>query len=68
MNKADHWNVSPGGLTAHNGVVTLQADPALTQESAGRRIQAEYRTPLTAHTHLEPQAALVHVREDRVEA
>ncbi len=44
------------------------APRVMARESAGRRIQAEYRTPLAAHAHLEPQAALVHVREDRVEA
>ncbi len=31
-------------------------------------IQAEYRTPMAAHSHLEPQAALVDVRADKVEA
>ncbi|MFQ3661337.1 MAG: molybdopterin cofactor-binding domain-containing protein [Chloroflexaceae bacterium] len=29
-------------------------------------ITAEYRTPMAAHAHLEPQAALVDVRPDRV--
>ena len=29
-------------------------------------ISAEYRTPMAAHAHLEPQAALVDVRPDRV--
>lgn len=31
-------------------------------------LTAEYRSPLAAHAHLEPQAALVHVRDDLVEA
>lgn len=34
----------------------------------GRPLSAEYRTPFAAHAHLEPQAAVVDVRPDRVEA
>lgn len=37
--------------------------PGVTQT-----LTAEYRSPLAAHAHLEPQAALVHVRDDLVEA
>lgn len=33
-----------------------------------RSVLAEYRTPLAAHAHLEPQAALVDVQADRVTA
>lgn len=42
----------------------------LKPEAAGvaQTLMAEYRSPLAAHAHLEPQAALVHVRDDRVEA
>ncbi len=31
-------------------------------------VEAEYRTPMAAHAHLEPQSALVDVREDGVTA
>lgn len=31
-------------------------------------LQREFRTPMAAHAHLEPQAAVVHVQADRVEA
>ena len=34
----------------------------------GRALRAEYRSALAAHAHLEPQAAVVDVRPDRVEA
>ncbi|MER3444531.1 MAG: xanthine dehydrogenase family protein molybdopterin-binding subunit, partial [Meiothermus sp.] len=34
----------------------------------GKLVEAAYRVPLAAHAHLEPQAALVHVRPDGVEA
>lgn len=33
---------------------------------AGNTVRAEYRTPMAAHAHLEPQAAVVDVRPDKV--
>ncbi len=43
------------------------APKALKADSA-KVIQAEYRTPMAAHSHLEPQAALAHVQGDKLEA
>ena len=44
------------------------ANSALESGDFARTYLAEYRTPLAAHAHLEPQAALVDVRADLVEA
>ena len=38
---------------------------ALLRDSSGQ-VRAEYRTPMAAHAHMEPQSALVDVRPDRV--
>lgn len=47
-----------------NAPANLKADA----DGVAQVITGEYRTPMAAHAHLEPQAALVDVREDRVEA
>jgi isoquinoline 1-oxidoreductase beta subunit len=48
-------------------VIQREGDGAGALRGAGV-ITAEYRTPMAAHAHLEPQAALVDVRPDRVVA
>ncbi len=53
-------------------VIQKEGDAADVLKAAsgehGPLIMAEYRTPLAAHAHLEPQAALVFVNDDKVEA
>jgi isoquinoline 1-oxidoreductase subunit beta len=54
-------------VTARSGagvVIKKRGNPTLT----GPTIEAAYRTPLAAHAHLEPLAALVDFRSDTVEA
>jgi isoquinoline 1-oxidoreductase beta subunit len=49
--------------------VVVQRDGDPTRALRGRTdVRASFRTAMAAHAHLEPQAALVHVAEDRVEA
>ncbi|MCB0020406.1 MAG: molybdopterin-dependent oxidoreductase, partial [Anaerolineales bacterium] len=60
-------------VTVGNGKATIiqregDANGALAQDTFAQTHLAEYRTPLAAHAHLEPQAALVDVRADQVEA
>jgi isoquinoline 1-oxidoreductase beta subunit len=52
---------TPGG-----GVVIQREGDVAEAFRSGEVISAEYRTPMAAHAHLEPQAALVDVRPDRV--
>lgn len=51
-----------------NGVVIQKEGAAPGELAGGEKIVAEYRTPLAAHAHLEPQSALVDVRADGVTA
>lgn len=37
-------------------------------KNGAQQLMAEYRTPMAAHAHLEPQAALVDVQDGRIEA
>jgi isoquinoline 1-oxidoreductase beta subunit len=48
--------------------VTIQREGRIGRRLAQGAIEAEYRSALVAHAHLEPQAAVVDVRADRVEA
>jgi len=48
------------------GVVVQQRGRARAGLRRGSLVQADYRTPLAAHAHLEPQAAMVDVRSERV--
>ncbi|HEX8435114.1 xanthine dehydrogenase family protein molybdopterin-binding subunit, partial [Archangium sp.] len=48
------------------GVLVQDEGDAPTHLGRGRQLRAEYRTPLAAHAHLEPQAALVEVKPERV--
>ncbi|MGB1252627.1 MAG: molybdopterin cofactor-binding domain-containing protein [Candidatus Promineifilaceae bacterium] len=50
------------------GVVIQKEGDAQGMLSGGRTVIAEYRTPMAAHAHLEPQAALVDVQPDKVQA
>lgn len=49
-----------------NGVIIQQEGDAGSLLQDGELISAEYRTPLAVHAHLEPQAGLVDVQEDKV--
>lgn len=56
-------------VTVGNGKVVIiqkEGDAPGNLESAADVIRAEYRTPMAAHAHLEPQAALAHVTPDKV--
>ncbi|MEM8531457.1 MAG: molybdopterin cofactor-binding domain-containing protein [Chloroflexota bacterium] len=50
-----------------SGIVT-QDEGSISQNLGDTPITAEYRTPLAAHAHLEPQAATVDVQPDQVMA
>ncbi|MDX2007330.1 MAG: molybdopterin cofactor-binding domain-containing protein [Meiothermus sp.] len=54
--------------SGRGGTVYMQNGDPLQGLRQGKRVEAEYRIPLAAHAHLEPQAALVDVKPDRVEA
>jgi isoquinoline 1-oxidoreductase beta subunit len=47
------------------GVIVQDEGDAPAHLGRGRQLGAEYRTPLAAHAHLEPQAALVEVKPER---
>ena len=60
-------------VTVGNGASTIiqrdgDAVDALEGDAVVQTHLAEYRTPLAAHAHLEPQAAVVAVNDDLVEA
>lgn len=60
----DAWvTASPGA-----GTVIQRAGDAPAALRNVQTISAAYRTPMAAHAHLEPQAAMVDVRPDRVVA
>ncbi|MFE8605424.1 xanthine dehydrogenase family protein molybdopterin-binding subunit [Archangium violaceum] len=48
------------------GVLVQEEGDAPAHLGRGKQLTAEYRTPLAAHAHLEPQAALVEVKPERV--
>ncbi|UCH25318.1 MAG: xanthine dehydrogenase family protein molybdopterin-binding subunit [Trueperaceae bacterium] len=50
------------------GVVIQREGRPAAALRRGRIVEAEYRTPMAAHAHLEPQAAMVDVRPDKVVA
>ena len=50
------------------GVVIQKEGDARRQLQSGTAVIAEYRTPMAAHAHLEPQAALVDVGPEKVTA
>ena len=50
------------------GVVIQKEGDADSLLKSGNVVIAEYRTPMAAHAHLEPQAALVDVQADKVTA
>lgn len=49
-------------------VIIQKEGDTKTALTNGDVVMAEYRTPMAAHAHLEPQAALVDVQPDRVRA
>ena len=51
-----------------DGVVIQREGRVARNLGRGRAVAAEYRSALAAHAHLEPVAAVVDVRPDRVEA
>ena len=56
-------------VTVGNGTrVVAQKDGEVDDWLDGTVFTAEFRTPLAAHAHLEPQAALVDVQADKVTA
>ena len=57
--------VPPSG---RGGTLYMQSGDPTLGFLKGKRVEAEYRIPLAAHAHLEPQAALVDVKPDRVES
>jgi len=48
------------------GVIVQEEGDAPEHLGQGKPLSAEYRTPMAAHAHLEPQAALVEVKPERV--
>jgi isoquinoline 1-oxidoreductase beta subunit len=54
-------------VTPGKGTV-IQREGNVKANLKGNIISAEYRTPFAAHAHLEPQAAMVDVRPDKVVA
>ncbi|WP_257454929.1 xanthine dehydrogenase family protein molybdopterin-binding subunit [Archangium lipolyticum] len=48
------------------GVIVQDEGDAPAHLGRGKPLSAEYRTPIAAHAHLEPQAALVEVKPERV--
>ena len=57
--------------TVDGSGLTVQREgnaPKVLKDAGTNIIEGEYRTPMAAHSHLEPQAALVDVRADKVEA
>ncbi len=50
------------------GVVIQKEGDAAANLQDGQIVLAEYRSPMAAHAHLEPQAALVDVQSDKVVA
>ena len=48
------------------GVLVQEEGDVPAHLGRGKQLTAEYRTPLAAHAHLEPQAALVEVKPERV--
>ena len=59
-------SVGEGSATViqRDGDANGEMDSSLVAQT----VVAEYRTPMAAHAHLEPQAALVDVQPDRVDA
>lgn len=56
-------------VTAGNGIrVVIQNEGNVDDLLASNTLTAEFRTPLAAHAHLEPQAALVDVQADKATA
>lgn len=55
--------VKPG-----EGIVVQKAGRVAPKLKKGKRIRAEYRSPMAAHSHLEPQAALLDVKAEKVVA
>jgi isoquinoline 1-oxidoreductase beta subunit len=56
-------------VTVGKGGVTVQREGRAARRLRERvDVSAEYRSPMAAHAHLEPQSALVDVRPDRVVA
>lgn len=56
-------------VTVGNGKrVIIQNEGNAPNALGGNVIKASYRTPMAAHAHLEPQAALVDVQSDNVQA
>ncbi|WP_375770610.1 molybdopterin-dependent oxidoreductase [Archangium gephyra] len=49
-----------------DGVIVQDEGDVAEHLGRGKQLSAEYRTPLAAHAHLEPQAALVEVKPERV--
>ena len=47
-------------------IIQKEGNPASVFRS-GQYVESEYRTPMAFHAHLEPQAAIVDVRSDRVD-
>lgn len=48
-----------------NTGIVIQKDGNGDSNLKGNAMEARYRTPLAAHAHLEPQAALAHVQSDK---
>ncbi|KFA89708.1 xanthine dehydrogenase family protein molybdopterin-binding subunit [Archangium violaceum] len=48
------------------GVLVQEEGDVPEHLGRGKQLSAEYRTPLAAHAHLEPQSALVEVKPERV--
>ena len=52
-----------------SGGVTIQREGRTKANlSKGKLVEGEYRSPMAAHAHLEPQAAMVDVKPDKVTA
>lgn len=65
------WNdddVRNAVTVPERGGTVLRRDGNVRSRLRGDVIEAEYRTTLAAHAHLEPQAALVYVQGDKAEA
>ncbi len=59
------------GLTqvkSGSGVVVQKEGRVAPNLKKGKLVRAEYHSPMAAHSHLEPQAALVDVKADKVVA
>lgn len=60
--------VGEGNATVIQKVGDVRPNLAADATGVAATLIAEYRTPLAAHAHLEPQSALVDVRDDGVTA